>query len=49
MFIHYYNHLPLARRLAAETDVQWGGVSAIANAIAELQRRGAGRAGTVWR
>jgi Xaa-Pro dipeptidase len=43
MFIHYYNHLPLARRLAAETDVQWGGVSAIANAIAELQRRGAGR------
>ena len=41
MFVHYYNHLPLARRLAAEADVQWGGPSAIANAIAELQRRGA--------
>lgn len=41
MFIHYYNHLPLARRLAAEADVRWGGASAIANAIAELQRRGA--------
>lgn len=43
MFIHYYNHLPLARRLAAEADVQWGGASAIGNAIAELERRGAGR------
>jgi Xaa-Pro dipeptidase len=41
MFIHYYNHLPLARRLAAGTDVQWGGPSAIANALVELQRRGA--------
>lgn len=43
MFIHYYNHLPLARRLAAEADVQWGGPSAIANAIAELERRGAAK------
>lgn len=43
MYIHYYNHLPLARRLAAEADVQWGGPSAIANAVGELQRRGAKR------
>ena len=43
MFIHYYNHLPLARRLAAEADVQWGGASAIANTVAELRRRGAGK------
>jgi Xaa-Pro dipeptidase len=43
MFIHYYNHLPLARRLAADADVEWGGPSAIANAVAELRRRGAGR------
>ena len=43
MFIHYYNHLPLARRLAAEADVQWGGPSAIGNAVAELERRGAKR------
>jgi Xaa-Pro dipeptidase len=41
MFIHYYNHLPLARRLASEADVHWGGPSAIANAVAELKRRGA--------
>jgi Xaa-Pro dipeptidase len=43
MFIHYYNHLPLARRLASEADVEWGGPSAIANAVAELKRRGAAR------
>jgi Xaa-Pro aminopeptidase len=43
MFIHYYNHLPLARRLAEEADVEWGGVSAIATTVAELKRRGAGR------
>src|SRR5262249_17993944 len=43
MFIHYYNHLPLAGRLAAETDVHWAGASAVASAIAELRRRGAKR------
>lgn len=43
MFIHYYNHLPLARRLAADADVEWGGASAIANAVGELQRRGAAK------
>lgn len=43
MYIHYYNHLPLARRLAAEADVHWGGPSAIANAVDELKRRGARR------
>lgn len=40
LYIHYYNHLPLARRLA-EAEVHWAGESAIANAIAELARRGA--------
>ena len=43
MFIHYYNHLPLARRLAAEADVDWGGPSAIGKAVVELERRGARR------
>ena len=43
MFIHYFNHLPLARRLATETDVQWGGASAIAKAVDELKRRGAAK------
>lgn len=40
LYIHYYNHLPLARRLA-EAEVHWAGGSAIANAITELARRGA--------
>jgi Xaa-Pro aminopeptidase len=40
LFIHYYNHLPLARRLA-EADVRWAGDSGIANAVDELVRRGA--------
>jgi Xaa-Pro aminopeptidase len=47
MFVQYYNHLPLARKLAAEADVAWGGASTIETAIAELARRGAkpGRVG----
>lgn len=45
LFIHYYNHLPLARRLA-EADVAWAGESGTANAAAELARRG-GRADRV--
>lgn len=41
LYIHYYNHLPLARRLAAEADVHWGDASAIGQAVKELERRGA--------
>lgn len=41
MFIHYYNHLPLARRLASECDVEWGGESTLGNVAKELQARGA--------
>lgn len=41
MFVHYYNHLPLARRLADKADVHWGGASAIGNVVKELERRGA--------
>jgi Xaa-Pro aminopeptidase len=41
LYIHYYNHLPLARRLADQADVHWGGPSAIGNAVGELERRGA--------
>jgi Xaa-Pro aminopeptidase len=40
LFIHYYNHLPQARRLA-EADVDWAGESGIGRAVAELARRGA--------
>lgn len=49
LYIHYFNHLPLAGRLASQADVRWGGASAIANAIAELEHRGAkpGRVATI--
>jgi Xaa-Pro aminopeptidase len=38
--------LPLARKLASETDVAWGGASTIETAIKELEKRGA-KAGRV--
>ncbi len=48
LFIQYFNHLPLARRLA-EAAVEWGGESSIQAAIGELARRGArpGRVGVI--
>ena len=33
MFVHYFNHLPLARKLAADADVRWAGESAIRLAV----------------
>ncbi len=49
MFIHYYNHLPLARRLAKEAIVDWGGPSTLGNVVEELKTRGAkgGRIGLI--
>ena len=42
MYIHYFNHIPLARQIAKDADVDWGGEGkAIEPAIAELKRRGA--------
>jgi Xaa-Pro dipeptidase len=46
LFIQHINHVPLARQLAAPTEVAWGGGSSIAAAVAALERRGA-RAGRV--
>ena len=40
MFLQFYNHLPLARQLAASADVRWGGESTIGSAVDELCRRG---------
>jgi Xaa-Pro aminopeptidase len=39
LYIHHYNHLPLARRIA-DADVSWAGASATAKAVDELARRG---------
>lgn len=41
LFVHYYNHLPLARRLASEARVDWGGPSTLGNVVDELKKRGA--------
>ncbi len=46
LFVQHVNHVPLARRLAAPADVEWGGGSSIAGAIAALEHRAA-RAGRV--
>jgi len=47
LFVQYFNHVPLARRLAEQAEVVWGGDSSIACVIADLERRAArpGRVG----
>ena len=45
MFVQYHNHVPLAKRIALDTDVDWGGPSTIEALAAELDRRGAKRIG----
>jgi Xaa-Pro aminopeptidase len=47
LFVQYHNHVPLARRLAADADVAWGGQSSIASAIAALNKRGARKVATI--
>ncbi|MCC6775968.1 MAG: M24 family metallopeptidase [Hyphomicrobiales bacterium] len=41
LFVQWINHAPLARQIAVDADVAWGGESSIAAAIAVLERRGA--------
>jgi Xaa-Pro aminopeptidase len=41
LFVQWINHAPLARNLAPEADVAWGGESSIRAAIAVLEKRGA--------
>lgn len=41
LFIQHYNHVPQARQLALDADVEWGGTSTIPTVIEELNRRGA--------
>lgn len=49
LFVQYFNHVPLARHLAREADVAWGGQSTIRTSVAELVTRGAqpGRVGVI--
>jgi Xaa-Pro dipeptidase len=41
LLVDYYNHVPNARRIATEADVEGAAPSGIARAVGELRRRGA--------
>ena len=47
MHVEWYNHFPLARRIAKDVDVRWGEHRGIQKTIEELQRRGARRVGLI--
>jgi Xaa-Pro aminopeptidase len=41
LFVQFYNHLPLARKMMPTIDVRWGGESTIKEVITEFDARGA--------
>jgi Xaa-Pro aminopeptidase len=45
MHVEWYNHFPLAKRIARDCDVQWGEHRGIDKTVEELKRRGAKRVG----
>jgi Xaa-Pro dipeptidase len=45
MYMEWYNHWPLAQKMARDTDVRWGEHQGIEKTIAELKSRGAKRVG----
>ena len=45
MYVEWYNHWPLARKMAQDTEVRWGEHQGIDKVIAELKARGARRVG----
>lgn len=45
MYMEWYNHWPLAKKLAWDTDVRWGEHRGIDKVIADLKGRGAKRIG----
>jgi Xaa-Pro dipeptidase len=47
MFMEWYNHFPLGRKLAVGIDTHWGEHCGIQKAIEELKRRGAKRVGII--
>src|SRR5438874_10939051 len=40
MHVEWYNHFPLARKLAKDCDVRWGEHQGIKKTVEELRRRG---------
>ena len=47
MHVEWFNHLPLAKRLAHGVDVRWGEHRGMQKTIEELKRRGAARVGLI--
>ena len=47
LLVQFFNHVPQARRLAADADVRWAGPSTMATGLEELRVRGALRGGPV--
>ena len=47
MYMEWYNHFPLARKIARDVDVIWGEHRGIAKTIADLEGRGARRVGVM--
>jgi Xaa-Pro dipeptidase len=47
LIIQHYNHVPLARRIAAQCEVRWGGTSTIDALAAELSKRNAKKIGLI--
>jgi Xaa-Pro aminopeptidase len=47
MYVEWYNHWPLARKLARDTEVRWGEHRGIDKLIADLRARGAKRVGLI--
>jgi Xaa-Pro dipeptidase len=47
MHIEWFNHFPLAKKLARDCDVRWGEHHGIDKTIEELKRRGARRVGLI--
>ncbi len=47
MHVEWYNHFPLAKKLARGCDVRWGEHRGIEKTVEELRRRGARRVGLI--
>jgi Xaa-Pro dipeptidase len=47
MFMEWYNHCPMARKLARDTEVRWGEHRGFDQVLAELKARGAKRVGVI--
>ena len=47
LYVQFFNHVPLARRLAPAANVAWRGPSAALTVLDEIRRRGASRIGVI--